>query len=391
MQESDWLLRGPHQQHHLIERLSLKGHNIRVIDFPITWQNDSNKKLLSGREVYENVSRFYSGSNVTVIRPSILKLQFFDKLSIIVSHREEIKRQIIEFKPDVILGLGILNNYYALLESRKHNIPFIYYLIDTLHRLLENNIYSEIAKYYEKFNIKNSNLILTINKQLKKYIIEMGGDPNKITVLHAGIDLNFFDKTKLDTNRIREKYGIKNSDLVLFFMGWLYQFTGILEVAKYLLINKISGIKLFVVGEGDIYPDLVKLSKSDVNNKIILTGKVPYNEIPNLVNVADICILPAYNIKVMQNIVPIKIYEYMACGKPIIATKLNGLIIEFGYDSGISYVNSIDDLFKIVTKFKENKQLIELEGNKSKNSVKDYDWINIVNSFEQILYACTKR
>ncbi len=33
VQESDWLKRNPHQQHHLLERLSLKGHEIRVIDY----------------------------------------------------------------------------------------------------------------------------------------------------------------------------------------------------------------------------------------------------------------------------------------------------------------------------------------------------------------------
>ncbi len=54
VQESDWLKRNPHQQHHLMERLSLKGHEIKVIE-------------------------------------------------------KELIRQIREFSPEVIVGFGIIN------------------------------------------------------------------------------------------------------------------------------------------------------------------------------------------------------------------------------------------------------------------------------------------
>ena len=37
VQESDWLERNPHQQHHLMERMATRGHEIRVIDYPIDW------------------------------------------------------------------------------------------------------------------------------------------------------------------------------------------------------------------------------------------------------------------------------------------------------------------------------------------------------------------
>jgi len=40
VQESDWLKRNPHQQHHLMERLSQKAHEIRVIDYDIDWRKE---------------------------------------------------------------------------------------------------------------------------------------------------------------------------------------------------------------------------------------------------------------------------------------------------------------------------------------------------------------
>jgi hypothetical protein len=38
VQESDWLEKGPHQSHHLMERMSARGHEVRVIDFEIQWK-----------------------------------------------------------------------------------------------------------------------------------------------------------------------------------------------------------------------------------------------------------------------------------------------------------------------------------------------------------------
>jgi hypothetical protein len=42
VQESDWIGRGPHQQHQLADRLSLRGHQVRVIDYEILWPEAKN-------------------------------------------------------------------------------------------------------------------------------------------------------------------------------------------------------------------------------------------------------------------------------------------------------------------------------------------------------------
>ncbi|WP_054864922.1 glycosyltransferase [Methanosarcina barkeri] len=75
-----------------------------------------------------------------------------------------------------------------------------------------------------------------------------------------------------------------------------------------------------------------------MDGKLILTGKIPFEEIPEHIAAADICLLPAYKNEIMKDVVPIKLYEYMALGKPIIATNLPGVQKEFGFDSGINYI-----------------------------------------------------
>lgn len=390
VQESDWLLRGPHQQHHIMEKLSIKGHVIHVIDYPITWRSEKIPGLYSKREVFEDVSRFYKGSKVTVIRPSIIKLPIFDKISICFTHRREIKKEMADFNPDVVVGLGILNNYFAIREARKANVAFIYYLIDTLHRLVENKLYSLVAKQFERNNIQNSDYILTINKQLKEYVKEMGGEKENISIIPAGIDLSMFQNNDLDRASLREKYKIKEDDFIIFFMGWLYSFSGILELAEKIVKENHPGIKMMVVGEGDIYPSLIDLVNKSKTDKIILTGKRPYSEIPGLLSIADTCVLPSHNNEIMKDIVPIKIYEYLASGKPVICSKLEGIFAEFGSGSGILYSNTINDLYELIIKLKNDERLREALSQKALMTVKNQDWEKIIQSFETFIFTAHK-
>lgn len=377
VQESDWVKRNPHQQHHLMERLSLKGHEIRVIDYPIDWKEGNG--IYQKREVIENYHKIHDEASIDVVRPGILKMPALVYSSIIFSHWREIKHQISEFNPDVIVGFGIINTYIASRIAKKENIPFVYYWIDVLHRLIPEKRFQALGEYLEKTTIKNSTHVITINHKLEEFVKDMGAENTE--VIGAGIDLKKFDPT-LDGSQIRHEYGIKDNDIVLFFMGFLYHFAGLKEVALELAKDKYKNLKLLIVGDGDAYSDLQNIvKKHDLGDKVILAGRKPYNEIPDYLAAADICILPAYpNEEIMQDIVPIKLYEYMALGKPVIATNLPGISKEFGKENGISYVNGPSEV-------PENALDIcrEVEGDKARKFAEGCDWENITDEFENTM------
>ena len=374
VQESDWIKRNPHQQHHLMERLSLKGHKIKVIDYPIDWKDENG--IYQKREVVEDYHKIHPEANIDVIRPSIVKIPVLVYLYILFSHWREIKHQIREFQPDIIMGFGIINSYIASYVSKKENIPFIYYWIDVLHHLIPEKHFQALGKYLERTTIKNSTQVVTINHKLEEFVRNFGAKNTK--VVGAGIDLNKFD-SKLDGSQIRQKYGLKDNDIVLFFMGFLYHFAGLKEVAMELANDEYKNFKLLIVGDGDAYSDLKNIvEKHNLTDKIRLVGKKPYNEIPKYTAASDICILPAYpNEEIMQDIVPIKLYEYLAMGKPVISTVLPGIMKEFGSRNGISYVSKPQDIPKMVSNID-----IELEGNKARRFAEKNGWDGITNKFE---------
>ena len=377
VQESDWIKRNPHQQHHLMERLSLKGHNIRVIDYPIDWKEE--KGIYQKREVIENHYKIHPEASIYVVRPAILKIPALIYFSLIFFHWREIKIQIKEFKPDVIVGFGIINSYIASCIAKKANIPFIYYWIDVLHRLIPEKHFQALGKYLEKTTIGNSSRVITINHKLKDFVENLGA--KKTEVIGAGIDLKKFDPT-LDGSPIRQKYGINDNEVVLFFMGFLYHFAGLKEVALKLVNKEYENLKLLIIGEGDAYLDLENIVKThDLSNKVLIAGKKSYSEITDYLAASDICILPAYpDEEIMQDIVPIKLYEYMAMGKPVIATDLPGISREFGRKNGIFYVDNPSEVPALALNVDR-----KLGGNKARKFVENCDWKGITDEFEKIM------
>jgi glycosyltransferase involved in cell wall biosynthesis len=77
-------------------------------------------------------------------------------------------------------------------------------------------------------------------------------------------------------------------------------------------------------------------------------------------------------------------YEYMAMKKPVIATRLPGVMREFGEDNGVVYVDKPEDAITKATELIRSGRIEEL-GQKARGFVERYRWENITDEFEKIL------
>jgi glycosyltransferase involved in cell wall biosynthesis len=387
VQESDWISRNPHQQHHLLERLVARGHSVRVIDYDIDWKKRKDKRLSSPRTVYNNVHKILPDVSIQVIRPRSVRIPFLEYPAALITHRQEIIRQVKEFRPDVIVGFGILNAWTAARIARRYSIPFIYYWIDALDTLIPEKMFQFLGRLLEKQTLRSSAKIIAINKTLRDYTITLGADPHNTSLIGAGIDFKRFHP-EIDGSEIRSEYGIGKDDTVLFFMGWLYHFSGLKEVAFELARSRdrFPHLKILIVGDGDAYSDLQQIrDANNLGDVLILTGKQPYEKVPAFIAASDICILPADpNEKIMQDIVPIKMYEYMALGKPVISTKLPGIMREFGECNGIVFTETPEMVLTVAHGMITNGQ-IKNNGDSGRKYVQDLDWETITDTFEQTL------
>ena len=368
-----------------------RGHEVRVIDFEIGWRQHTSIGIIAPRMVLTPAPKVVEGSSITVIRPSMVRLPALEYVSLIVTHRREIRRQIQEFHPDIILGFGLLNAFAGIREAQRAKIPFVYYLIDELHRLVPQRAFQGLARVVEQSNVRRASLVLSINQALRDYAVDMGAPAEKAKVLPAGVDLERYVLSGEGAD-IRKRHGLQAGDLVLFFMGWVYPFSGLREVAEGILAGEGRGVyaKLLVVGKGDSWKEMARLvAERGAEDRIKMVDFRPYAEIPSYLAAADVCLLPAYNTETMWNIVPIKMYEYLAAGKPVIATKLSGVFREFGEGHGVVYVDTPVQVVAMAAKLREEGALRRL-GEQGRTFVSKNDWNSIADAFESEFAALVR-
>ena len=168
--------------------------------------------------------------------------------------------------------------------------------------------------------------VLATTPDLSRYAIEMGAKKEFVESFHLGIDMNDFKPLKKDT-AFAELLGISNNDNVIVFVGTIYPFAGLIElVSNFEKIEEQNpNTKIIIVGGGPSYNELQKLViKKKLELKVILTNFKPQKEIPKYISLADLCINPFQINYVTNRILPTKILEYFACGKPVLSTPLAG-------------------------------------------------------------------
>jgi glycosyltransferase involved in cell wall biosynthesis len=314
-------------------------------------------------------------------------MPLLDYLSLAATFRWQIKHEIQRFRPDVIVGFtGVISNYWGAVLAESMHIPYIDYWLDATDQLVPEPFLRPVAGMISRRTLEKATSVLTLNETLREYVVELGANPSTTQVLPGGVDLRTFDPARTDSQRMRDKYGLSKDDLVLFFMGWIYDFSGlqeaVLELARYRELR--PDLKLLIVGEGDFYQTLQEIVReSHVQESVVFTGKVPYTEIPELIAAADIALLPAHDNEIMRNAVPIKIYEYLAMHKPTICTKLSGIMREFGSNCGILYIEKPEDAVGVAANLThEDVRILKMQ---AKQFIKNHDWDKITDRFEETL------
>jgi len=363
----------------VIEGLKKRGHFVGLISI------SSNPS--------ENVDRFY---NLKLIPIPTLKfkkqpyfissiLLFFYLLRFLyfydIIYARDFHTTIIAFPPRFIFKKklvleinGLANEEYKLRSSFKFN-----------------QIVSTLIRKAEKIAVRLSDQIICVTPQIKTYLIKhFKCEEEKIKVVGNGVDTKMFfpieDKTMID--QWKKKFGIKNEELIILFVGNLARWQGvdIFIEAGFELLERNNKLKFLIVGDGPIKNNLMKkVSKFKKEEHFIFTGMVNYIEIPTLINIADICVLPKMPLK--SGYSPIKLYEYMACGKPVVASRVEGL--EFIENEGIGRLVEPEDPVmlrkSIVDLLEHPKERMEMGQRGRQLILKQFSWDLKVMEIETIL------
>lgn len=395
LQETDWITRGPHVQHHVFERLSKNpSFNITVIDYDINKVIRKSSKFIS-RQKFAEIERAVKNSNVRIIRTAYLQVPYFSRITSLISNFFEILKIIRKSRPDIIISFSMTNGLIGLILSKIFRIPFLFYYIDLLHKLVPLSYLQGIARIVTRIILVFADQVIIQTNYHHKLVINEGTHPNRVVKIPEGVDL---ENTKVDEDKLtllKKKFSISESDFIIFFMGFLYDFAGLKEIVTF-YNNSVKGgkfnLKFIILGDGGIYNQLKVLIKKLNADWVILVGRVPFFEISEYIQLADLCLLSFKRNEITKEIIPIKILEYMAMQKPVLCNSLPAIIDEFGRNSGIIFAKNqnalIEEIGNLVNKKGELEKL-GLQGFKyvSKNNL----WSTIIAEIKKTIINVIRR
>ena len=377
--EVDWLKKVTYEIHHLSELFSLKGHNVYAIDVP-----DPGKFSISNeiKNDINNYHRIYEKSSVKLLRTPIIPIKGLNRISAYLTSYRFIKKVLLENNIDIVLLYSIVTNAKATIKSCKElKIPIIHRTFDIVHDLIDEKYLKNIVLKFEKSSYPEFDEVIANTPFMKTWSEEMKS--KNVIIIPQGVDPNIMKLLPKDTV-LQKNLHVSNNDKIVMYLGSIHSISGLPVIIKAMpkIIEAIPNFKLLIVGGGAHLEKLKEISKNlNLNDKIIFTGYVQYTDIPKYCSLADLCINPFEITEMTKKLSPVKIFDLLSCGKPILATPLEGLIHDFPRESKtLIYANLEDFESQIIALL--NNPLLETFGIKGRRFVEaNYTWENVAIRF----------
>jgi glycosyltransferase involved in cell wall biosynthesis len=160
-----------------------------------------------------------------------------------------------------------------------------------------------------------------------------------------------------------------------------------------LVLNELKDVKLLLVGSGIMGDKLIEIAKmKGIHSKVVFAGLVHHDTVSDYINSSDICVAP-FTKKRNENtgISPLKIYEYLACEKAVISSRIKNL--EFLEDNNLGILTEPDNpqmLAESIIYLLNHKELAENMGQNGRIYVeKNHNWLTVADNLYSIFKKLT--
>lgn len=234
----------------------------------------------------------------------------------------------------------------------------------------------------ERLNLIWSHRIMVVSEILRRQLKSKGVDLNKIVVNPNAADPDIFNPSTAKKD-FSMTYGISNK-IIVGFAGMFGQWHGVETLVRCVkhTVPKNKHIHFLLIGDGILRDKLEKIVETDGTSEFIrFTGIVPKKEMPTYLNACDILVSPHRNMADGQSFFgsPIKIFEYMAMGKPIVASEVGQLkeILEHEKNAILVPPDDPEKLATAIVRLASDSELREVLGRKARNDlIQNYTWTN---------------
>lgn len=231
----------------------------------------------------------------------------------------------------------------------------------------------------------SSKHIIVQTETLKEIIARHTDTP--ISVIPNGVDTEKFKPEHEREDEVGEKYGISDEKPVVVFVGSFGDWHGTEKIPE--IAEKVPEAQFLLVGDGPMYEEVKEKSESLEN--VVLTGKVPHEEVAPIIAAANIGIAP-FNLKARPDMdengfyfCPVKIFEYMAAGLPTLSFDLEEIENIAGESGQLAENGDWEHLTEKTKELVESNQLREEKSDLARErAVEKFDWKEIARKTQEV-------
>jgi glycosyltransferase involved in cell wall biosynthesis len=342
----------------VIEAFRKLGHNVNIVTF--------------------NKLPYIEGGNVNYSLIPRISLSLPGVRGLLQQYKiySNIVNNIQNIKPDLLYFRWPSNIFLSRIKKKYPDIPVILECntVRGMNRRPKGRFTEFIERIEEKQNIKTADIISAVSDDVRNFLLNKypGLDPSLVIVNPNGVNT---EKFKPCNSNIRKFYNIPDDATVIGFSGYFAEWHRIdilIEAIQHIEYN----VRLLLIGTGNksIENMLRSLASEKNKERIIFTGPVEYDRMPQYLSACDILAVPQHEKQSHRS--PIKLFEYMAMEKPIIAANVGQLklVIENNVN-GLLFEPNTEGLISVLRRLIEDKLLRQRLGQKARiDAITKYSW-----------------
>ncbi len=256
----------------------------------------------------------------------------------------------------------------GILAAKLARVPL---KILTRHHLDQAHLIgNKLAIAIDRWEAKNADKVVTLGNAVREFLISDDGiDGDKIEVIYQGFDFDKFSADENDRRRIREEFGLSETDFVIGTIGNFFPTKGhrFLVSSASKLLAEIPNLKLFFVGDSSNKETLKKqVAELGLSDKVIFAGF--RKDVNACMKTVDAVVHPSLSEAFCQVLI-----ETMSVGTPIISTDVGGAkeVITDGKTGLLIPAENVEAITEAIKKIYYNREFAEMISTAGQKSVRE--------------------